>query len=131
MAKSKWNDKAVLQMVKQRVNKRLELVGEFVVDRAIFNISGHAGKDLQAVDTGRLMDSITYATNGYLSKVRSKALAGDGVSKPQEDLTVKIGSNVEYAPYIEIGTSKITSRPFLRTALNENIPEIKQILGAK
>jgi HK97 gp10 family phage protein len=37
-----------------------------------------------------------------------------------------VGSNVEYAPYVEFGTSKMAARPFLRTAIEKNIAEIKK-----
>jgi HK97 gp10 family phage protein len=33
---------------------------------------------------------------------------------------VKIGTNVEYAPYQEYGTYKMTARPYLRPAFDYN-----------
>ena len=47
------------------------------------------------------------------------------ISSVVEDLaghTVKavIGSNVEYAPYQELGTSKMSAQPFLRPAIESN-----------
>lgn len=55
------------------------------------------------VRTGRLRNSITY---------------GVDTSEP----AVYIGSNVEYAPYVELGTSKMAARPFLKPAA-ENYAE--------
>lgn len=49
------------------------------------------------IRTGRLRNSISYAVDTD---------AGD----------VYIGSNVEYAPYVEFGTSKMRERPFLKPA---------------
>jgi len=42
-----------------------------------------------------------------------------------------IGSNVEYAPYVEMGTSKMSAKPYLRPALESNWSEIRKIFGAK
>lgn len=52
-------------------------------------------KSLCPVDTGRLRSSITYEV---------------------EDLTVRIGSDVEYAIYVEMGTRSQRARPYLRPA---------------
>jgi len=43
----------------------------------------------------------------------------------------KVGSNVEYFPYIEMGTVKMTARAPLRRALHDNMPKIKRIFSAK
>lgn len=83
------------------------------------------------VDTGRLRNSITHAVN-------------------MDEKAVYIGTNVEYAPYVELGTGKyvqggrqtswkykdekgwhVTSgmppRPFLKPAATEHISEYKYI----
>lgn len=57
-------------------------------------------KHLCPVDTGRLRSSITHATfseNGALVE--------------------HVGTDVEYAAYVELGTSKMTAQPYLRPAL--------------
>lgn len=52
------------------------------------------------VDTGRLRSSITHE-----------------VGRDGEGLVGTVGSNVEYAPYVEFGTSHNQAQPFLRPAL--------------
>lgn len=59
------------------------------------------------VDTGRLRSSISHATT------ESEAI---------------IGTNVDYAPYVELGTSKMNAQPFLRPAIEEHIDEYQSIL---
>lgn len=59
-----------------------------------------AAKQLCPVDTGRLRSSIT------------NEIGQDG-----EGLVAVIGTNVEYAPYVELGTSKMAAQPFLLPAL--------------
>ena len=71
-------------------------------------------KQTSLVDTGRLRAS--YSTNWDGSsfeqgKVDSKAKAEDGVSRPEKEpgdlAVVRVGSNVEYAYWVEFGTSKM------------------------
>lgn len=52
------------------------------------------------VRTGRLRASITWR-----------------VGEDDESVFADVGSNVEYAVYVEMGTSRMTARPFLRPAL--------------
>lgn len=39
-------------------------------------------------------------------------------------MEVTIGTDVEYAPYLEFGTSRMSPRPYLRPAIEETLPEI-------
>lgn len=59
-----------------------------------------AAKQGCPVDTGRLRSSIT------------NEIGQDG-----EGLLAVIGTDVEYAPYVELGTSKMAAQPFLLPAL--------------
>ena len=65
-------------------------------------------KQLAPVDTGRLRSSIT-----------AELIRSDG--RPKD----VVGTNVEYAPFVEFGTSKQPAQPFLRPAaqqvLNKNV----------
>lgn len=61
------------------------------------------------VDTGNLRGSITYEVDT------------DGNA-------VYIGTNVEYAPYVELGTSRQKAQPFLRPAASEHGAQYRQVL---
>ena len=61
------------------------------------------------VDTGRLRNSITHAT--------------------QDDVEY-IGTNVEYAAYVEFGTSRMRARPYLRPACENHADEYKSLVEA-
>lgn len=123
---NKWNDKAILAAVMQRVIDKLDVAGKFVEDSA---------KLLVAVDTGNLRGSITHKVD-------------------ELELSCRIGTNVEYAPYLEFGTGEFAEggngrkggwfftddkgekhftygnkpQPFLRPALLNNKEVIKKIL---
>ncbi len=43
----------------------------------------------------------------------------------KEHLEARVGSNVEYAPHLELGTSKMSARPYLRPALEAVQQELK------
>lgn len=61
------------------------------------------------VDTGNLRGSITYEVD-------------------TADNAVYIGTNVEYAPYVELGTSRQKAQPFLRPAASEHGAQYRQVL---
>lgn len=61
------------------------------------------------VDTGRLRNSITH-------EVRMNENA------------VYIGSNVEYAAFVEIGTKRMKARPYLRPAAANHTEEYKDLV---
>lgn len=64
-------------------------------------------KEYCPVDTGRLRNSITHTREG--------------------EETVLIGSNVEYAPYVEAGTSRMKPRKFLHRAVFDHMSTYKEI----
>jgi len=74
-----------------------------------------AAKEMCPVDTGRLRGSIT-TDKRYIQK-----------------FLVRIGTNVDYGIYVELGTKKMDARPYLFPAFfmieGEIIKDIKKILG--
>lgn len=89
-------------------------------------------------DTGLLRNSITFAVEGH-SVAQTSYKDDDGKQKGkysnarvlverEENKGVSIGTNVEYAPYQEFGTSSMKASPFLRPAIEGNINKFKQIL---
>lgn len=40
-----------------------------------------------------------------------------------------VGSNIKYAPHIELGTYKMSAQPYLRPALHKNLGAIKRLLN--
>lgn len=61
------------------------------------------------VDTGNLRSSITHEID-------------------TSDNAVYIGTNVEYAPYVELGTSRQKAQSFLRPAASEHGAQYRQVL---
>ena len=105
-------------------------------------LEGHA-KELAPVDTGLLRNSITYALGGetphvgvYASnpKQGKEQTVGKYEGSPPKDeenqITVYVGTNVQYGPYQELGAPSINlpARPYIRPAVENSEREILQIV---
>lgn len=97
------NTEQIIAEKNEAVLRALEIIGQVVENSA----AGYA-----PVDTGNLRNSITHEVD-------------DG------EHCVYIGSNVEYAPYQELGTSRMKAanggRGFLRPAVEDNMEKIQSI----
>ncbi len=86
-----------------------------------------------AVDTGRLRASISinWVDSGIgRGKVDRPALENDGVGMPESEknkIKVVVGTNVEYGAYLELGTSKMEPRPYLRPVLEKYRDKIRRL----
>jgi len=82
------------------------------IRKAAFDIEAHA-KAVVPVDTGNLKNSIQ--------------------TTMEDDLTAVVGTHVEYAPYVEFGTYKMSPRPYLGPAAEAVRPsleaDMKRLLG--
>ena len=45
--------------------------------------------------------------------------------------TARVGTNLVYGKWLEVGTKNMEARPFLRKAFNEHFQQIKKILRGK
>ena len=90
-----------------------------------------------AVDTGRLRASITYNWSGSgrgrapIENPAGTSKPSDGVGEPsagRNEVVVVVGTNVWYGRDLELGTSKIKPRPFLRPALENNRAKIEHTI---
>ena len=84
------------------------------------------------IDTGRLRNSITYATGDYsgigtyTDNNKKKYSDAKARNTPKND-EVAIGTNVEYAAYTELGTEKIAAHHYLKRAVTEHKDEYKKL----
>lgn len=92
-------------------------------------------KDLCAVDTGLLRNSTTHALSGeapaittYRSDDGSTSGSYSGVAPDDGELSVYIGTNVNYGPNVELGTTKQKAQPFLKPAVANHAQTYKNIM---
>lgn len=52
----------------------------------------------------------------------------NSISHTHDKNTAYIGTNVEYAPYVEMGTKKMAARPYLKPAIADHIQEYKNTI---
>lgn len=116
------NTDKFLQAMEQKIEKALVSVGMQCEGDAKLELES----DPRRVDTGRLRNSITYATTKSHSSPQSTfgnpdASSADGVSQSQaEENAVVIGTNVEYGIYVHEGTTRMSPNRFLRNAVERN-----------
>lgn len=96
--KTKDNTKEVLSAMEKAIERGLEAIG--------LKSEGHAKKNTP-VDTGRLRNSISHAV---------------------EDKAAYIGTNVEYAPYVELGARGRAGVHMLQRAATEHTDEYKRLM---
>ena len=94
----KDNTDEVLAALEKAKKRGLEAIG--------LAAEGYAKKDTP-VDTGRLRNSISHAT---------------------DDEAAYIGTNVEYGPYVELGSPTIKAHHMLQKAATEHTDEYKQLM---
>ena len=84
----------------------LELAKKRGLDAIGLTAEGHAKKETP-VDTGRLRNSISHST---------------------DDEAAYIGTNVEYAPYVELGARGREGKHMLQRAASEHADEYKRLM---
>lgn len=127
------NTEEVLKAMEAAIRRGNEAIG--------LAAEGHAKKKITAagaVDTGRLRNSITYALAGEETHVKSyKATKGgkdretytyDGTAEGKKGSGVYIGTNVEYAVFVENGAQGRTAVHFLQDAATGHTDEYKKLM---
>jgi len=128
-----------------RLNDKLADIGDRITSRAKDNCPTGVYPKGSGIVGGRLRSSISWKTKdengGYENHERGTAK--DAVKVPKKKLSVKIGTSVEYAPFVEFGTYSMAGKAsdrraapkgqkrkaFLRLALYENRNFIKKIMS--
>lgn len=135
----KFNDNSgkILEEFQEKILRGLERVGS--------QAEGYA-KDLCPVGTsestgkpgyigGTLKNSITHAVSGQAPAITSYSdnsgkIKGSysGSAQNSKVPSVYIGTNVEYSPYVELGTSKMAAQPYLKPAVADHVKTYKNIM---
>lgn len=127
------------QMFKDEVARRAERALVAVGQQAV----GHCKQELEntpkRIDTGLLRNSITFAVGGQAPELKS--YSGDkprngsiptgsysGTAPEEDKPVVYVGTNVEYAPYVEYGTDRMAPNHFIKNGIQNNADELLAIM---
>lgn len=122
----------VLDALDQAADRAMMICGGKAESYAKQNLT-----DNGSVDTGLLRNSITFARGGKKANIDSySANKGGGTGSyngtaPDDgsgEKSVYIGSNVEYAPFVELSTVRSPAKPYLRPAAENHAEEYKKII---
>lgn len=127
------NTEEVLSALEAAIKRGFEAIG--------LAAEGHAKRKITkagAVDTGRLRNSITYALAGEETHVKSyKANKGgkdretytyEGTADGEKGSGVYIGTNVEYAVFVENGARGSAAVHFLQDAATGHTDQYKKLM---
>jgi len=119
-----YHDKELLEEFAFKQEKALVSVGIEAEGNAKIEIENPPRR----VDTGRLRNSITWATMRDAS--HSSPSEADRCPNADDDRSVLIGTRVEYAPIIHEGSEqrKLAPNRFLRNAVERNEEKYRQII---
>ena len=123
----KDNSQQILSAMEKGKRNALTAIGATAETHTKENITAD-----KLVDTGRLRNSITYATGDYLGvgtytdNKKKKYSDAKARNTPKDD-EVGIGTNVEYAAYTELGTQHIAAHHYLKRAVTEHKDEYKKL----
>lgn len=92
------NSRQIAEAINKAIATALEEMGLAAERFAKGNLTRN-----HSVDTGRLRNSVTHALD-------------------MGEQAVYIGTNVEYGPYVELGTSRSAAKPYLEPAASEHKP---------
>lgn len=130
----KDNTKKVIDSLDKALTKALKKIGMVAETHA---------KSLCPADTGLLRNSITFALGGsapntvsYLSDSGASGGMYQGTAPKDSgsEMSVTVGTNVYYAPYVELGHNTVKGtfvnpKPFIRPAVQDHKDEYKKIIS--
>ena len=110
-----WRGDAFINLVRKAEGERLEAAAIYLKNKIKEAISEPSPPpsgpgEPPHKDTGRLRASIAHEVEGQ---------------------TARVGTNVTYGKFLELGTSKMAPRPFLRSTYNKEQGNIAKILVGK
>jgi hypothetical protein len=109
-----WNGEAAKKLVKFNAAQRVEIAAILLKNDIKEKLSEPSPPVSEPgtpphKDTGRLRASYSHEVD-------------------KENVVARVGSNVAYAMYLELGTDKMAARPVLRTSFNEHFDKLMKII---
>ena len=135
-----WYGDKIKQQLEDEASKRIQA--------SAIAVHNHAKKLISVDGTGRAIKTVSYSYGGRRRVAKKKGLIyGFAPSQPGEPPRVqfgrlrgsiawematrfiaRVGTNVKYGRWLELGTKFVQSRPWLRRALVEMRPRIQALM---
>ena len=114
----KWNGDRFMRQVQAEAVRRLAMATAHVVVKVKENISTSSQRGANPSDPGEFPHAnLGTLRNSIRGEVNARRLRG------------RVGSNLFYSKFLEIGTKFMAARPFLRRTLNEQRQRVRRILS--
>lgn len=101
--------------------------------RLLAQMQGNARRALTAMGTKAVGLTVQKMQSGYGKPIRRTGDLMRSIAYEVENSgknTVDVGSNLEYAPFVHEGTSRMAGRPYLRDALKDGSDDLEQVCAA-
>lgn len=129
--KVKWDGDAFKAKIEKQMRRRLETCANIGLKDAVrsLNIDG-TGKVTEKVK-GRKQTRLVYGANPSKPGEPPHKQYGtliESVAYEVLSRVARIGTSLKYGRYLELGTSRMAARPWLRPMLSRNIDKFRAIL---
>ena len=125
MIKFEFDEASAKKVLREYENRKPELLNAFGNElyKSIYNFM----TEDKIVDTGRLRGSISYSTefNDYNQPTPANQ-PNDYITGVREKNTVVYGSNVEYASFVETGTTRQRARHYIKIGTDRAVPQLRK-----
>ena len=117
----KWHGKKVQMNMKDQMNKRLAAAAITWVNHVKGKMNEKTNRDGKTPSAPGQYPSMV--TSNLRGKIEWEAM--------RQRLAVRVGTNVEYGKFLELGTRKMRKRPWMTLANRETRATIKRILSKR
>lgn len=128
------NKKQLLEDFDEKTEQALYAIGTQAVKGIVeyMSIPDFTGRDI--VDTGRLRASISFLTpqkeSGFVQSSVADSTSDDILKGRSDPLSVLVGTNVNYAAWVNNGTTKQPARHFLENGITRERDNMEEIVKA-
>lgn len=137
----KWNGPQMQAKVEAETKRRLKASGIVVQNHAkeLVSIEGAGGSRAKRNAAGQFIKGsgsakLRYGENpsspGDPPHKQTGRLIGS-IASEVSDFVCRVGTNLPYGRFLELSTTKMAARPWLRRALNERLDAIRRLLTAR
>ena len=124
----KWNGREAVSLINAEVGKRVDAAARVLRDRAKELISRGQPVRIYGKAEGRSRKGMDPSKPGEPPKIVTAHLRLN-VKKESSGLRARVGTNVPYGKWLELGTRTMAARPWLSKAVYESAGDLHRRFG--